>query len=150
MVVTHDTSGALVGSGAAVEGSALVGAAPAAVHRVEFVNYEPKLWWLRKPKAIPEEVAKAKVKKIAGVIREVVQAKQAEPLKEQRQAVKQAIAPMLQEMPAFDWVALYQQIALLVSLENARRDKEAQMAYLAQQALMQEIAEEEELLLLMA
>ena len=111
-------------------------------HEVEIIDFEPKLWWLRKPKAIAEPVAKEQVKRVAGVIREVV--KSTENPTEQKREVKQAIAPLIREMPAFDWVALMRFIQIQVNLERqAEQDRLRRLA-------LAEMDEEDALILLLA
>ena len=112
------------------------------VHEVEIIDFEPKLWWLRKPKAIAEPVAKEQVKRVAGVIREVV--KSTESLTEQKREVKQAIAPLIREMPAFDWVALMRFIQIQVNLERQAEQERLRRLALA------EMDEEDALILLLA
>ena len=84
------------------------------------VDFEPASWWKRKPKAMPERVARAKLKKAARVIAEVVA--QPLPVAQQEQAIRQAIAPMLPEMPGFDWRGIFRE---LIAQENARQQMQA-------------------------
>ena len=73
------------------------------------VDQEPTLWWKRKPKALAPEEATQRLKRAAEVI--VSKAKRhaddREPVAQRRAEVKQAIAPMLAQMPGFDWRPMY-------------------------------------------
>lgn len=99
-------------------------------HEVELTNYEPKLWWLRKPKALPEQEAREQVAEVAEAIRTVVREQVADvqawpayrqPTRAEKAEVRQAIEPLVAQMPGFDWTALYR--ALLVQ-EAAQRQAE--------------------------
>lgn len=74
------------------------------------VDIEPALWWQRKPKALEPEAAKAKLRKVAKVIAEKAeeQAEKRIPEQQRRAEVKEAVAPMVEKMPGFDWRAMYQ------------------------------------------
>ena len=97
-------------------------------HRVYFVDeeWEPKLWWQRKPKAVSDEDAAQKVQKVARTIERVVKAKVESKQEPSKQAVKQAIAPVIAEMPGFDWNRLYQEIRIKVTVQmlEAEQDEE--------------------------
>ena len=115
-------------------------------HRVEFTDYEPKLWWLRRPKAMPEEVAKAKVAKVAKTIQKVVEAKVEQKQEPTKREIRAAIEPLVQEMPGFDWVALYRQILIQVNLQRLAQEQELER----QAQIRFEQDEEDALILLMA
>ena len=104
---------------ASVEGSEET-AQPA--HGFVITDTAPRLWWQRKPKAMPEEVAERHVKRIAGTI-ERIASKQAAPTKAARKEIIQAIQPQLEQMPGFDWLPVYQ--AILLGL-HIRRGEESQ------------------------
>lgn len=119
-------------------------------HEIEFVDFEPKLWWLRKPKALPEEVAQEKVQAVARTIQRVVRKKvdaQQEPSKKE---VKQAIAGLVQDMPGFDWVALYQQIVLQINLQRLQDEELARQEQGRLARIRFEQDDEDALILLMA
>jgi hypothetical protein len=141
--VTHDTSGDLTGQGAVVAGEALLGEVKLPVHRIEITDFEPKLWWLRRPKAVTEEEAKEKVETVAKTIEKVVKAKRLgeAPTK---QEVKQAVAPLVQAMPGFDWVKLYEQILIQIQIVESNKRFQAEQARI----LLDE--EDAEILLLLA
>ena len=91
-------------------------------HGFVITDTAPRLWWQRKPKAMPEEVAAQRVKRIAGTI-ERIASKQAAPTKSAKQEIIRAIKPQLEKMPGFDWVPVYQ--AILLGL-HIRRDQQAE------------------------
>jgi hypothetical protein len=74
------------------------------------VDFEPALWWQRKPKALEPVEAKKQLRKVAAVIVEKAQ-KQAEertPEATRKAEVREAVAPLVQQMPGFDWRAMYE------------------------------------------
>lgn len=118
-------------------------------HEVEFTDTAPRLWWQRRPKAMPEEVAEEKVAQVANVIRRVAKAqvgKEAPP-KQLKREVREAIEPLVAEMPGFDWVTLWRFISVQVALEE-QKQREEMALILAQQAWERD--EEDALVLLMA
>lgn len=127
------------------------GVEPAARHEIDIIDFEPKLWWQRRPKAIPEPVARAKVQQAVRVIRQVAEQAAEQGTEPTKKDLRQAIEPL--EMPGFDYLALYQQVSLLVNLER-QRDAEEQARQLAQAVILaaQQRAQddEDELILLLA
>jgi hypothetical protein len=113
------------------------------VHRVEITDYEPKLWWLRKPKAVTEEEAKEKVETVAKTIEKVVKAKKVGEAPTKKE-IKQAVAPLVQAMPGFDWVKLYEQILIQIQIVESNKRFQAEQARI----LMDE--DDAEILLLLA
>lgn len=101
-------------------------------HGFVITETAPKLWWKRKPKALDEEEAEQKVAKVVRVVERIalrqVEAQQPAPAKEQKREVREAIAPLVAEMPGFDWMTLYRTILI----ELGRRQQEQQAAELAQ------------------
>lgn len=91
-------------------------------HGFVITDTAPRLWWQRKPKAMPEEVAEQHVKRISGTI-ERIASKQAAPTKAARKEILEAIQPQLEQMPGFDWLPLYQIILLELHI---RRDQQAE------------------------
>lgn len=119
-------------------------------HEIEIVDFEPKLWWLRKPKALPEEEAKEKIGKVARTIERVVRERMEAQQEPSKKEVKQAVASLVQEMPGFDWLALYQQILIQINL-NRLGDKQRVRQEMERQARIEfEQDEEDALILLMA
>lgn len=114
----------------------------------------PRLWWQRKPKVLAEEEAEKKVARVVRVVERIalkqVEAEQRPSAKEQKREVREAIAPLVAEMPGFDWMAIYRTILI----ELGRRQQEQQAAELAQieVARIQAIRRDEDdmLLLLMS
>jgi hypothetical protein len=113
------------------------------VHRVELTDFEPKIWWLRKPKAVTEQEAKEKVETVAKTIEKVVKAKRLgeAPTK---QEVKQAVAPLVQAMPGFDWVKLYERVLIQIQIVESNKRFQSEQARI----LLDE--EDAEILLLLA
>lgn len=101
-------------------------------HGFVITDTAPKLWWQRKPKALDEQEAEEKVAKVVRVVeriaRKQVEAHQPVPAKEQKREVREAIAPLVAEMPGFDWMTLYRTILI----ELGRRQQEQQAAEMAQ------------------
>ena len=101
-------------------------------HGFVITDTAPKLWWKRKPKALDEEEAEQKVAQVVRVVERIalrqVEAQQPAPAKEQKREVREAIAPLVAEMPGFDWMTLYRTILI----ELGRRQQEQQAAELAQ------------------
>jgi len=102
-----------------------------------------KLWWTRKPKALDDEEADRKVKRVVRVIeriaREQADRNVTQPNKVARAEVREQIEPLVQEMPGFDWGTVYR--ALLIQAAQQRQ------AILAEQARIN--AEDDEILLLL-
>lgn len=108
-------------------------------------NFESKLWWKRKPKALPEEQATEQVKRVVKAIERVAktQIEQPQPFKAQKAEVREAIAPMVEQMPGFDWMAVYTAI-----LDGLKRQQAEQMAK-EQIARIQAMRDEDEDLLVL-
>jgi hypothetical protein len=112
------------------------------------VDTPSKLWWKRKPKALPEEDADEKVQRVVRVIERVakkqVQAEQPAKFTQQKAEVRQAIAPMVEQMPGFDWMAVY------VTILDGLKQQEAQRIANAEIERIRLIeSEDEDLLILM-
>ncbi|MCW5668145.1 MAG: hypothetical protein KIT86_00700 [Hydrogenophaga sp.] len=101
-------------------------------HGFVITDTAPKLWWKRKPKALDEEEAEQKVSQVVRVVERIalrqVEAQQPAPAKELKREVREAIGPLVAEMPGFDWMTLYRTILI----ELGRRQQEQQAAELAQ------------------
>jgi len=96
------------------------GVAEASSHGFVIVDMPSTMWWKRKPNAMPEAVAKKKVKRVAKAIEQVARKEDVT-----QRDVREAIAPYLAEMPGFDWKQLYRQI---VVQNDARKRMQAAMA----------------------
>ena len=74
------------------------------------VDFEPKLWWQRKPKRITEEEASEALAKAAKVIKQTAREQVAEAIPEaQRKGqARKAIEPVALQMPGFDWRPMYE------------------------------------------
>lgn len=111
------------------------------------VDFEPKLWWKRKPKAMPDDEAEEKVARIAGTI-ERIASKQGPASPATRKEIVKAIAPQLAEMPGFDWTVIYQTV--LLGLHIRQQEQEAEFArFEAEQAALMRIAQDEDDLLIL-
>jgi hypothetical protein len=110
------------------------------------VDFEPKLWWKRKPKAMPVEEAKRKVARIAGTI-ERIASKQGPASPATRKEIAKAIAPQLAEMPGFDWTVIYQTVLLGLHI---RQQESERARFEAEQFALMRIDEDDLLVLLLA
>jgi hypothetical protein len=125
---------------------------------------EPTLWWQRKPKALEPELAKRQLRKVAAVIVEQAQqqAEERAPEATRKAEVREAVAPLVQQMPGFDWRAMYDAAydraltaAIAAEMQQQERRK-AQQAQQAQQMAAEQAArkrrmrDEEEIALLLA
>lgn len=151
--VSHDTSGSLVGAGSIVSGQAQNGISQGGFGFV-ITDTAPRLWWQRKPKALDEQEAEEKVAKVVRVVeriaRQQVEADRPAPVKDKKREVREAIAPLVAEMPGFDWMTVYRTILI----ELGRRQQEQQAAEQAQMEIARIQAmrrdEDDVLLLLMS
>jgi len=94
------------------------------------VDIEPALWWQRKPKAEPVEQARAKVRAVAKVVSQAAQEHVDERASRARRKadVRDRLAPLVQDMPGFDWVAMYDRAySTLLALEIRRQMDEAEL-----------------------
>jgi hypothetical protein len=119
--VSHDATGALVGQGALVSGQAQNGTGPGGPGFV-LVDFESSMWWKRKPKAVPKVVAEKRLARVVKALDAVAaeQIEAGEPVK--RSEVRQQIAPLLAEMPGFDWRPLYAAILQYRQAEAAGQE----------------------------
>ena len=117
---------------------------PSGGHGFVITDTAPRLWWQRKPKAMPEAVAERKVKRIAGTI-ERIASKHKAPTPEAKREILQEIRPQLEQMPGFDWVPVYR--AILLGL-HIRRGEEQEAQRQAEQ-LAWELRQADDLLVLL-
>ena len=112
------------------------------------VDTPSRLWWKRKPKALPEEEAQEQVARVVRVIERVakkqVQAEQPVKFTQQKAEVRQAIAPMVEQMPGFDWMAVYTAV-----LDGLKRQEAQRIAISEIERIRQIESEEDDLLILM-
>lgn len=113
------------------------------------VDLPSALWWKRKPKAMPEEVAEQKLQRVAGVIERIArdQVASPEPATVQREQARQIMAPLAAEMPGFDWSALYRD---MLNRLIQQRLAEQMAAQEIERIRLFEADEDDVLLLLMA
>lgn len=123
-------------------------------HGFVITDTAPKLWWKRKPKALDEEEAQERVEKLVRVVERVarkqVEEEKPAPAKERKREVREAISPLVEEMPGFDWMAVYRTI--LIELESRKREAQAREQAAAEIARIRAIEQDDEdaLLLLMS
>jgi hypothetical protein len=123
-------------------------------HGFVITDTAPRLWWKRKPKALDEEEAQERVEKLVRVVERVarkqVEEEKPAPAKERKREVREAIAPLVEEMPGFDWMAVYRTI--LIELERRKREEQAREQAAAEIARIRAIEQDDEdaLLLLMS
>lgn len=118
------------------------------------VEIEPTLWWQRKPKAVEPEAAKAQLRKVAAVIvkKAQQQAEERKPEATRKAEVREAVAPLVQQMPGYDWRPMYQAAydraltAAIASQMQAREEEQAR----ALAARKRRMRDEEEIALLLA
>ena len=122
-------------------------------HGFIIIDAEPRLWWKRKPKKLTETVAKERIQAVAKGIERVARDQAgevpAEPTKARKQEVRRAIAPMLADMPAFDWIGLYRAILALINLETQRRIDAEFAQRLELERIRLRVQEEEAIFILM-
>lgn len=131
--------------------------APSGGRGFTFQKWKPKLWWVRKPRSLDEEEAEEKLEAAAQAIAKVAakQIKRIKPgqpvavTKPQKAEVREAIAPLVADMPGFDWVGVYKAILERLAQEKAEQEREAlRMAQIEIERIRQ-IDDEEVLMLLM-
>jgi hypothetical protein len=115
------------------------------------VDLEPALWWKRKPKALDAVAAKAQLRKVAAVIVATAQqqADERKPEATRKAEVRQAVEPLVQQMPGFDWRAMYEVAydrALTAAIAAQMQQQEARMLA----ARKRRMRDEEEIALLLA
>jgi hypothetical protein len=120
--------------------------APPGGHGFVITDAAPRLWWQRKPKAMPVDEAEQRVRRIAGTI-ERVASKQATATKEAKREIAKAIAPQLEQMPGFDWVSMYRAILLGLHIRRAEQDVADRTLIEAQRLHM--LRDEDDLLVLL-
>lgn len=128
------------------------GGTPVGGNGFVIVDTAPRLWWKRKPKALPEEEAEQQVKRVAGVIERIAREQVAspEPATVQREQARQAVAPLVRDMPGFDWSAMYR--AAIAALIQQRLEEQARLiaAQEIERIRLFEADEDDVLILLMA
>lgn len=128
------------------------GGAPVGGNGFIIVDTAPRLWWKRKPKALPDDEAAEKVERVAGVIERIARAQVASPSPEavQREQARQAVAPLVRDMPGFDWSAMYR--AAIAALIQQRLEEQARLiaAQEIERIRLLEADEDDVLILLMA
>lgn len=119
------------------------------------VDFEPTLWWQRKPKALETAVAKAKLRKVAAVVVQKAQehAEKRVPEAQRRADVKEAVSPLLKDMPGFEAKSLYDEaysraVTALIAQELKAQENDRKRA--EEMARKRRMQDEEEIALLLA
>lgn len=119
------------------------------------VDFEPTLWWQRKPKALKPVAAKAKLRKVAAVIVEKARehAEKRVPEAQRRADVKEAVSPLLKDMPGFEAKSLYDEaysraVTALIAQQLKAQDDERKRT--EAEARRRRLQDEEEIALLLA
>jgi hypothetical protein len=119
------------------------------------VDFEPALWWQRKPKKLEPVAAKAKLREVAKVIAEKAQeqAERREPVAQRKAEVREAVAPLVAEMPGYDWRPMYAEaydraLSRLIAQQLDAQDKARKQA--AIEATRRRRMDDEEISLLLA
>lgn len=103
-----------------------------AQHGFIITDTAPRLWWQRKPKKITESEAEQSIAKVARKVERIVRAyADIAPKEALRIEAHRQIAPMLEEMPGFNWLPMFNAILIQVRMEQQRRDDEDQAGILA-------------------
>jgi hypothetical protein len=91
------------------------------------VDFESPRWWKRKPRALPAPVAEKRVKKVAKAIDEIAteKIKHDEPIRQKD--VRAELAPLLAEMPGFDWRPVFRAVVEFRQAEAAREQAMAEI-----------------------
>lgn len=142
------------------QGAGLSGPAVSGGHGFVLVDFEPRLWWKRKPKALDEQEAAEKVASVARqiervAVKQVKAGRVVQPVvsKPAKAEILQAIAPQLQQMPGFDPVELYRAILERLIQQEQQRQAELQAQQIAAQEIerirLMELDEDETIILLM-
>lgn len=129
-------------------------------HGFVLVDFDPRLWWRRKPKALDEQEAAEKIASVARqiervAVKQVKAGRVVQPVvsKPAKAEILQAIAPQLQQMPGFDPVELYRAILERLIKQEQQRQAEQQAQQIAAQEIerirLMELDEDETIILLM-
>lgn len=121
-------------------------------HGFVMTDTAPRLWWQRKPKAMPEEEASRRIRRVARKIQRIAreQAEQnPEPTRRQREVIASAIAQDLAQMPGFDWTAVHRAILIGLQLEQARKAEQHERERLQAEAIRAHRRREDEAITLL-
>lgn len=104
-------------------------------HGFEMVSHTPskRLWWARKPKDVDDEEAGEALEDAAEVITSTVaeQVAKGATAAKVKKAVKEAIKPVAEQMPGFDWLPLYQESLKAAQQADAKTAQELQSRIVA-------------------
>jgi hypothetical protein len=120
-----------------------------------FTDTAPRMWWKRKPRYMPDDEAEELVKDAADELarvaaRQVRVIKPGQPLtKEAKIEARDAVAPLVADMPGFDWVALYRRILDALQLQAMEQAAQQMAAQEIERIRLMELDEEDVLILLM-
>lgn len=130
------------------------GSAPTKTAGFVITDTAPRMWWQRKPKALDDEEAEQRVERVVRVVERIARAQVEQPnpapQKVRKAEVREAIAPLVEQMPGFDWMAVYRTV--LIELERRKQEEQALELAAAEIARIRAIEQDDEdvLLLLMS
>jgi hypothetical protein len=105
-------------------------------HGFIIIDTEPRLWWKRKPRKLDDKEAEEKIVEVVRTIERVANSIKPSVSKEVlRKAAYAEIAPLLQEMPGFDWSPMFRAILTQSKLQEQNRIAAEQAGILAKQEI---------------
>ena len=116
------------------------------------IDFEPKLWWKRKPRAVAPEDARAQIKAVAKVLQAKAkeQVENPKPKAQRISEAREAVKPVVSQMPAFDWKPIYDEaysLALTLAIKAAL-EEQAMQAAVAEIDRIRRLRDEEDALIL--
>jgi len=116
-----------------------------------------KLWWKRKPRFMPDDEAQERLDAVAEELARVAskQVRKIQPgqpvaiTKATKIEARDAVAPLVADMPGFDWVALYRRILDALQLQAMEQAAQQMAAQEIERIRLMELDEEDVLILLM-
>jgi RNA processing factor Prp31 len=106
------------------------------------VDRPSTLWWKRKPKALSEEAADQKVKRVVRVIEQIARQQPEQKAKQTQREVARAVAPMLAEMPGFDWTPVFRQV--IQEMQRQQQEEAARIEAVIQIERIRAIEQDDE------
>ncbi len=110
------------------------GSAPTKVHGFALTKHDSALWWKRKPKTLPKPVAEKRLAKVVNALDKVAARAVEQGEQPKRRDVRAEIAPLLAEMPGFDWRPLFAEILQVYQAQEAGRLAALEVARIRAQA----------------
>lgn len=121
-------------------------------HGFIIIDTEPRLWWKRKPSKLDDKKAEEKIVEVVRTIERVANSIKPSVSKEVlRKAAYAEIAPLLREMPGFDWSPMFRAILTQSKLQEQNRIAAEQAGILAKQEIerIKRIRDDEEALIVL-